>query len=105
MTRTHTAPGVTVGDIGPKFGYEMIDNGFLGFDHVRIPRDQMLMKNAQVLKDGTYVRAQTSKLSYGTMVFVRSMIVADVSGRGLAAAATIATRYSCVRRQSELKPG
>ena len=40
--------GVTVGDIGPKLGYEMIDNGFLRFDHVRIPRDQMLMKNAQV---------------------------------------------------------
>ena len=40
--------GVTVGDIGLKFGYEMLDNGFLRFDHVRIPRDQMLMKNAQV---------------------------------------------------------
>ena len=59
----------------------------------------------QVLPDGRYVRAKTNKLSYGTMVFVRSMIVADVSGKGLAAAVTIATRYSAVRRQSELKPG
>ena len=39
---------MTVGDIGPKFGYDMIDNGFLGFNHVKIPRDQMLMKNSQV---------------------------------------------------------
>ena len=37
-------PGVTVGDIGPKMGFTAIDNGFLGFDHVRIPRTGMLMK-------------------------------------------------------------
>lgn len=41
-------PGVTVGDIGPKFGYFGMDNGFLQLDHVRIPRDQMLMKYSQV---------------------------------------------------------
>ena len=29
-------PGITVGDIGPKFGYNGVDNGFLKFDHVRI---------------------------------------------------------------------
>jgi len=37
-----------VGDIGPKFGFATIDNGFLRFDHVRIPRENMLMKYAQV---------------------------------------------------------
>jgi len=42
------AVGITVGDIGPKFGYDMMDNGFLRFSHVRIPRENMLMKNAQV---------------------------------------------------------
>jgi len=26
------------------------NNGYLGFDNVRIPREQMLMKNAQVLE-------------------------------------------------------
>jgi len=40
--------GVTVGDIGLKLGYDSMDNGFLRFDHVRIPRDNMLMKNTQV---------------------------------------------------------
>lgn len=29
-------PGVTVGDIGPKFGYPAVDNGFLSFEFVRI---------------------------------------------------------------------
>jgi hypothetical protein len=40
-------PGITVGDIGMKFGsgaYNTMDNGVLRFDHVRIPRDQMLMR-------------------------------------------------------------
>jgi acyl-CoA oxidase len=42
-------PGVTLGDIGGKFGsgaYNSMDNGVLRFDHVRIPRDQMLMRFA-----------------------------------------------------------
>ena len=42
------AVGITVGDIGPKFGYDTMDNGFLRFNRVRIPRQNMLMKNAQV---------------------------------------------------------
>jgi len=40
-------PGITVGDIGMKFGnaaYNTMDNGVLRFDHVRIPRNQMLMR-------------------------------------------------------------
>ena len=42
--------GITIGDIGPKFGYNSIDNGFLKFDCVRIPRKNMLMKYAEVRK-------------------------------------------------------
>ena len=40
--------GVKVGDIGPKFGSFGMDNGFLQLDHVRIPREYMLMKYAKV---------------------------------------------------------
>ena len=29
-------PGVSVGDIGPKFGYNGVDNGYLIFDHAPI---------------------------------------------------------------------
>lgn len=35
-------PGITVGDIGPKVGVNTKDNGFVKFDNVRIPRDNML---------------------------------------------------------------
>jgi acyl-CoA oxidase len=40
-------PGITIGDIGMKFGngaYNTMDNGVLTFHHVRIPRNQMLMR-------------------------------------------------------------
>ena len=59
-----------------------------------------------MLPDGTYVKtAKSDKLGYGTMVFIRAMVVLDQAARGLAQASTIAIRYSCIRRQSELKPG
>ncbi|PIO26413.1 hypothetical protein AB205_0002950, partial [Aquarana catesbeiana] len=97
-------PGVTVGDIGPKFGFDEIDNGFLSFNKFRIPRENMLMKYAKVEPDGTYVKPLSDKLTYGTMVFIRSMIVGD-SARSLSRACTIAIRYSAVRHQSEIRVG
>lgn len=93
--------GIKVGEIGPKLGMNANDNGFLGFDQHRIPRENMLMKNAQVLPDGTYVKPAQEKLSYGTMVFVRVAIVMDSSAH-LRKAVTIAVRYSAVRRQVDM---
>ncbi|XP_037115764.1 peroxisomal acyl-coenzyme A oxidase 1 isoform X2 [Syngnathus acus] len=97
-------PGIVVGDIGPKFGFSEVDNGFLKLDHVRIPRENMLMKYAKVDPDGTYFKPPSDKLTYGTMVFIRSMIVGE-SARALAKSSTIAIRYSVVRHQSEIRPG
>lgn len=97
-------PGIVVGDIGPKFGFNEVDNGFLKLENVRIPRENMLMKYAKVEPDGTYVKPPSTKLTYGTMVFIRSMIVAE-SARALAKSSTIAIRYSAVRHQSEIRPG
>jgi len=45
-----TALGIKIGEIGSKLGMNSTNNGFLAFDKVRIPRVNMLMKNAQVLK-------------------------------------------------------
>ncbi|KAL0851510.1 hypothetical protein ABMA28_007301 [Loxostege sticticalis] len=95
-------PGINVGEIGPKLGFQTANNGFLGFKNVRIPRKNMLMKNNQVLKDGTYVKGMNEKLTYGTMVLVRVSIVSDAANV-IARAATIAVRYSAVRHQSQLK--
>ncbi|XP_046652365.1 probable peroxisomal acyl-coenzyme A oxidase 1 [Daphnia pulicaria] len=97
-------PGILIGEIGPKLGMNTNDNGYLGFEKFRIPRDHLLMKHSQVLEDGTYVKPTNSKLSYATMVFVRVVVCQDMT-TNLRKAVTIATRYSCVRRQSELKPG
>ncbi|XP_045488456.1 probable peroxisomal acyl-coenzyme A oxidase 1 [Pieris rapae] len=97
-------PGIKVGDIGAKLGLNSVDNGFLGLDNVRIPRNQMLMKHAQVLEDGTYVKSKNSKLNYGAMVFVRVVIVFDMVNY-LSKASTIAVRYSAVRRQCHMKEG
>ncbi|XP_051240040.1 peroxisomal acyl-coenzyme A oxidase 1 isoform X2 [Dicentrarchus labrax] len=97
-------PGIVVGDIGPKFGFSEVDNGFLKLENVRIPRENMLMKYAKVEPDGTYVKPPSAKLTYGTMVFIRSMIVGE-SARALAKSCTIAIRYSSVRHQSEIRPG
>ncbi|KAG5524096.1 hypothetical protein RHGRI_030927 [Rhododendron griersonianum] len=94
--------GITVGDIGMKFGngaYNTMDNGVLRFDHVRIPRNQMLMRVSQVTCEGKYKQSDVPRqLVYGTMVYVRQTIVADASC-ALSRAVCIATRYSAVRRQ------
>ncbi|OIW10847.1 hypothetical protein TanjilG_27793 [Lupinus angustifolius] len=95
-------PGITIGDIGMKFGsaaYNSMDNGLLRFDHVRIPRNQMLMRVSQVTREGKYVHSSVPRqLVYGTMVYVRQIIVFDASV-ALSRAVCIATRYSAVRRQ------
>lgn len=95
-------PGITIGDIGVKFGngaYNTMDNGVLRFEHVRIPRSQMLMRVSQVTREGKYVQSNVPRqLVYGTMVYVRQTIVADASV-ALSRAVCIATRYSAVRRQ------
>ncbi|XP_026319430.1 probable peroxisomal acyl-coenzyme A oxidase 1 [Hyposmocoma kahamanoa] len=96
-------PGIKVGEIGAKLGMNGTNNGFLGFEKVRIPREHMLMKNSKILEDGTYQNAPSSKLTYGTMMFVRVVIVNDMCNY-MAKAVTVATRYSAVRRQSQPKP-
>ena len=47
-------PGVTVWDMGYKIGVNGVDNASIGFDNVRIPRDNMLDANASLSADGEY---------------------------------------------------
>jgi acyl-CoA oxidase len=56
------------------------------------------------LKDGSYVKSPNEKLEYGTLMYVRVVMLQSVTFE-LAKACTIAIRYSAVRRQSEMKPG
>jgi acyl-CoA oxidase len=102
--KTHEAlEGVHVGDIGPKLGYNEMDNGFLLFNHVKIPHIAMLAKHSRVDPEtGKYTRPKSAALVYGTMTWVRSTIVLQ-SGDVLARGVTIATRYCAVRRQFQDK--
>ncbi|KAJ8788081.1 hypothetical protein J1605_022642 [Eschrichtius robustus] len=97
-------PGITVGDIGPKMDFDHSDNGFLQLDHVRVPRENMLSRFAQVLPDGTYIKLGTAKSNYLSMVVVRVDILSDEVIPLLQKACVIAIRYSVIRRQSRLRP-
>ncbi|KAM7063601.1 peroxisomal acyl-coenzyme A oxidase 2 isoform 1-T4 [Molossus nigricans] len=97
-------PGITAGDIGPKMGFEHIDNGFLRLDHVRVPRENMLSRFAQVLPDGTYIKLGTAQSNYLSMVVTRVELLLTEILPQLQKACVIAIRYSVVRRQSQLRP-
>ena len=97
------APRVRIEDCGEKMGLNGVDNGRLWFDHVRIPRQNMLDRFASVAPDGTY---ESPIPSAGKRFF--TMLSTLVGGRisvaraGLSAAKsglTIAVRYGNRRRQ------
>lgn len=94
--------GVVTKDLGPKIGYNNMDNGLASFKNVVIPRRNMAMRFAQVDEQGKYTKKQVSeaasKISYITMMQVRAWIV-DEAGKNMAKACTIVIRYSAVRRQ------
>jgi acyl-CoA oxidase len=97
--KDHTPlPGIEIGDIGPKVGFNPIDNGYCAFDHVRIPRENMLMRFAKVLPDGTFIKPKTDKFVYLTMVHVRSHLVL-LFAEYMARAVTITARFSAARIQ------
>ena len=58
----------------------------------------------QVDRQGTYQSTASRSIAYGTMVFMRAGIVHS-SAVALSYVVTIATRYSAVRRQTEIRPG
>lgn len=91
--------GIYVGDIGPKFGYNTMDNGFLLFNKVKIPHVNLLARFSGVDPNtSAYIRPASASLIYGTLTWVRSTIVLQ-SGGVLARGVTIALRYTAVRRQ------
>ena len=47
-------PGITVGDCGKKLGNDAIDNGFIMFKDVRIPRKNLLNRFSDIV-DGKFV--------------------------------------------------
>lgn len=96
-------PGVGGEDDGLKGGLNGIDNGRLHFDHVRVPRTNLLNRYGDVAPDGTYSSPIKSPgrrffTMLGTLVQGRvSLDGAAVNASKLALA--IAVRYANERRQ------
>jgi acyl-CoA oxidase len=91
-------PGLTIGDCGKKMGRDGIDNGWIQFHNVPIPRTNMLMKWAKVSREGVYTKPPKAQLAYGALLKGRVGLIAD-SADHMAKALTVAIRYSVVRRQ------
>ncbi|KAG0014012.1 Peroxisomal acyl-coenzyme A oxidase 1 [Entomortierella chlamydospora] len=93
-------PGIEVGDIGPKAynGFNKMDNGFARFNKYRIPRENMLMRFSKVSREGVFTKPPHAKLSYGSMVLLRSVLIKQMAFH-LSRATTVSTRYLTVRRQ------
>jgi len=63
--------GIEVGDIGPKFGFNNKDNGYLMFDKVRVPRRNLLMRYIKVDKQGAVSLEGDPKIAYSVMLYTR----------------------------------
>lgn len=96
-------PGITVGDTGEKLGQNGHENGFIGFDHVRIPRTFLLNRLGDVTPEGLYTAENVSPskrfanllqpLSAGRVGIV------GLCNVNLHSAIVIAVRYSAARKQ------
>jgi acyl-CoA oxidase len=96
-------PGVTTSDCHYKGGLPGVDNGRLMFDHVRVPRVNLLNKYGDVAPDGTY-SSPIDNPNRRFFTMIGTLIRGRVTVGGAAGAATrvaldIATRYALQRKQ------
>jgi acyl-CoA oxidase len=96
-------PGVRIADCGEKEGLNGVDNGRLWFDQVRVPRENLLNRFADVTADGKYVSpiASPSRRFFtmlGTLVAGR-VSVGSAAHSAAKTALTVAIRYGARRRQ------
>ena len=96
-------PCVRLGDSGHKLGLNGVDNGRIWFDEIRVPRENLLTRFAEVSADGTYSSPIPSSsrrffTMLGTLVGGR-IGVASGALSATKSALTIAVRYGAVRRQ------
>ena len=98
-------PGVTTSDCHYKGGLPGVDNGRIQFDQVRIPRENLLNKYADVAEDGTYSSPiENPNRRFFTMLgtLIRGRVtVGGSAGAAARVALDIATRYALQRRQFE----
>lgn len=96
-------PGVTISDCHYKGGLPGVDNGRLMFDNVRVPRENLLNRYADVNLDGAYSSPiENPSRRFFTMLgtLIRGRVtVGGSAGTAAQVALDIATRYALQRRQ------
>ncbi|KIX05786.1 uncharacterized protein Z518_03758 [Rhinocladiella mackenziei CBS 650.93] len=91
--------GIVIGDIGPKYGYPGMDNGYMLFNQFRVPHSALLSKYSGVDPEtGMYIKPENPAVVYGSLTFVRAQIIMHAR-LVLARAVTVAVRYLTIRRQ------
>lgn len=90
--------GIKLGNIGPKVGYLARDNSFAKFDHVRIPRTNLLSRFCEVSRDGSFKLKGDQRIMYAMMMSIRNWII-KAAGYQLLVSLMIGTRYAVCRRQ------
>ncbi len=95
--------GVRIEDGGEKMGLQGVDNGFIWFDEVRVPREALLNRYADVTEDGRYsspIENANKRFftTLGTLVQGR-VCVSGASVSAAKSALTIAVRYGLRRHQ------
>ncbi|MGH7448261.1 MAG: acyl-CoA dehydrogenase, partial [Longimicrobiales bacterium] len=96
-------PGVAIDDCGLKAGLNGVDNGRISFDHVRIPRDNLLDRYGTVSAGGAYSSpipgdGRRFFTMLGTLVAGR-ISIACASLSAAKSGLTSAVRYTDARRQ------
>ena len=102
--RTHDVlSGLTIGDCGPKEGLNGIDNGWMLFNHYRVPYDALLDRFSQVSAEGKFkssIKNKEKRFSAMLAGLCRGRIaVTWITEEHLRNALTVAIRYGAVRRQ------
>ena len=96
-------PGIRIEDCGAKLGLDGVDNGRIWFDNVRVPRENLLDRYAQLAPDGTYASPiENPTARFFTMLGTLIQGRISVSGAAISAtkvALTIAVRRALARRQ------
>ncbi|KAF8923207.1 fatty-acyl coenzyme A oxidase, partial [Dissophora ornata] len=85
-------------DIGKKMGRDGIDNGWIQFTSVLIPRTNMPMKHTKVSRIGQAKEPPMAQLTYGAPIQGRVAVVVD-SSNIVKKVATIVGCYAAVRCQ------
>lgn len=91
-------PGIEIGDIGQKLGYNSVDNGFLLLNQIHVPRIALLSKFSEITPEGDLDIKADLRILYAVMSRVR-LYLSRSSSFYLSRCIKTATRYAVCRRQ------